>query len=717
MVSIESQLTFEPDATQMRRHVGHLFEGWLNGCHEGRIELAWRNAEDGRLRHAMTFGTDELDELVERAVEENAKPGQNVYIGQALRQPNVAPSRRGSDADFLALTAFYVDIDDDVTAKAKSIYLECNCRPTRVVVTGRHPHVRAQMLWRLEEPVRDAETCRQQNIALARALGGDPSVVNAGRVLRLGGSIAWPTKEGRVTERTEFIDFQDGRPNIYFAEQIARAFPPGSSTQTADAPVTATAALRDNETPPTLNIGASGVSVETCIAAIRAGDQWHNNMLRLVGHWISRGWPDVEILTAAEAMTLTGYTIDATRREVSQMIMGGRSRWNVPNPDAWLEPPREAISLQPEFLDGLDLGSLPSRRWILGRALLRGHLSLLVAPAGVGKSTHGIARAVAIATGRDLTGEVVHEPVRTWIYNAEDDDDELKRRLGAVLQHHAVPFDDIRGRLALNSGADRPLLFARADRKELVIRQPDVDACIAQIREHDIGLFVVDPFIETHEVDENSNRQIKIVAGMYREVARSANCAVLLVHHTAKPPQGSSDGHAGNMNTARGASALVGVARVVETLFPMSERDAEEVGVSDNDRHLYLRLDGAKANLGPTRSEPAWYRRQSVTIANGDEVGVLVPHEFPLFGALSVVTAERTRAIFEEIERRWEEGEPFSSSANSDRCILPYLESQGLKKKVAKKALASWLVTQMLRSEVFNTNKKAKGLRVAKWPE
>ena len=54
--------------------------------------LNWRGGvEDGKPRHAVTFGTDELDELVERAVEENAKSGQNVYIGQALRQPNVAP--------------------------------------------------------------------------------------------------------------------------------------------------------------------------------------------------------------------------------------------------------------------------------------------------------------------------------------------------------------------------------------------------------------------------------------------------------------------------------------------------------------------------------------------------------------------------------------------------------------------------------------------------
>ena len=331
---------------------------------------------------------------------------------------------------------------------------------------------------------------------LAKALGGDQSVVNAGRVLRLGGSIAWSTKEDALLSvRSSLISRT--APQHVLCGANSRAFcrlvnPNGRC------PGNHHGRLPDNETPPTPNIGASGVSVETCIAAIRAGDRgtttccvwWDTDLARLVR---------VEIPTAAEPMTLT-VTRSTQPAVRSQMIMGTQ-RGTSPILMRGSNRP-EAISLRPEFLDGLDLGSLPSRRWILGRALLRGHLSLLVAPAGVGKSTHGIARAVAIASGRDLTGEAVHESVRTWIYNAEDDDDELKRRLGAVLQHHAVPFDDIRGRLALNLGADRPLLFARADRKELVIRQPDVDASIAQIREHDIGLFVVDPFIETHEVDE-----------------------------------------------------------------------------------------------------------------------------------------------------------------------------------------------------------------------
>ena len=704
------QPMFEPDPVQMRRHVGHLFEGWLDGCHEGRIELAWTDARDGKLRHAAIFGTDQLDELVERAVAENRRPGQNLYIGQALRQPGIAPFGRCGDDEVFALTAFYVDIDDDVTATASINYRNRGCPPTGVVVTGRHPHLRAQMLWRLDAPARDLELCRLQNAALAQALDGDPSVVNPSRVMRLGGSIAWPIKEGRVIERTEFLDFDDGRPKVYMPEQIARAFPVAQAALSPPQSPSAT------PTPtPTLQIGTSNLSVDACIAAIRAGDHWHDNMLRLVGHWISRGWSDAEILTAAEAMTLSGYTIDNTRREVGQMIGGGRDKWSVPNPAASIEAPDPAAPLQPGFLDSLNLAMLPRRRWILGRSLLRGHLSLLVAPAGVGKSTHGIARAVAVASGRDITSEAVHEPIKAWIYNTEDDADELKRRLGAVLQHWSIPFAEIRGRIALNSGADRPLLFARTDRADMVIRLPDVDACIARIREHDIGLFVVDPFVETHEVNENSNEQIKAVAAMFREVARSTNCAVLLVHHTAKPPQGSSDSHAGNMNTARGASALVGVARVVQTLFGMSQSDAEQYGVPREERHLHLRLDDAKANLGLISPDASWYRKASIVIPNGDEVGVLVPHEFEKVDAsISTHTAVE---VLKFIDERWKDKKPFSGSAQSDRYVVPIMVSRfGLNHRAAKSLLKDWIANEMVSVETLDSHSKARGLRVVRWP-
>jgi RecA-family ATPase len=82
---------------------------------------------------------------------------------------------------------------------------------------------------------------------------------------------------------------------------------------------------------------------------------------------------------------------------------------------------------------------LPRRRWLLGRALLRRKLTVHVAPPGVGKTTLAMARAVAVVTGRALTGEPVHEQTPAWVFNAEDDLEELHRQLGA-----ATPRDPVR---------------------------------------------------------------------------------------------------------------------------------------------------------------------------------------------------------------------------------------------------------------------------------
>jgi len=55
-------------------------------------------------------------------------------------------------------------------------------------------------------------------------------------VLRLGGSIAWPLKPGRVVEATEVHIPEDNRPPAYWASALAQAFAaPAPLLQTAPA--------------------------------------------------------------------------------------------------------------------------------------------------------------------------------------------------------------------------------------------------------------------------------------------------------------------------------------------------------------------------------------------------------------------------------------------------------------------------------------------------
>ena len=58
-----------------------------------------------------------------------------------------------------------------------------------------------------------------------------------------------------------------------------------------------------------------------------------------------------------------------------------------------------------------------------------------------------------------------------------------------------------------------------------MVRLPDIEAIIERVQSDGIGLAVDDPFVETHEVDENNNAQIKAVAAMWREVAQAAAIA------------------------------------------------------------------------------------------------------------------------------------------------------------------------------------------------
>ena len=105
--------------------------------------------------------------------------------------------------------------DGEAVRTAKS---KCGAAPPNIgVITGRIPHARAQLYWRTEEPITDFKALREVNTSIAAVLGGDPSVVNPGRIMRLAGSIAWPTKEGRVGELVELRTWID-RPTAYVAD-------------------------------------------------------------------------------------------------------------------------------------------------------------------------------------------------------------------------------------------------------------------------------------------------------------------------------------------------------------------------------------------------------------------------------------------------------------------------------------------------------------------
>lgn len=271
---------------------------------------------------------------------------------------------------------------------------------------------------------------------------------------------------------------------------------------------------------------------------------------------------------------------------------------------------------------GFAPAAIPRRRWVLGARFLRGAVTGGIGAPGVSKSTMSILSALAVITGRsDLTGETVHVQGNAWVHNNEDPLDELERRIAGVCLRHGIEFDEVRPHLFYSSGADQRLVVAGKDASGTVRRHKGVLEIETFIRENKIVFWACDPFVSTHDgVAENANEEIEKVVGVFREIAQATDCALDLVHHAVKNHSGNSEARAGDMNAARGASAFIGAVRVAYTLSAMSQDTAEELSLQDDEAARLVRLDAAKGNYAPRSWEPRWYKLESQSLGNGEEM-------------------------------------------------------------------------------------------------
>ena len=97
---------------------------------------------------------------------------------------------------------------------------------------------------------------------------------------------------------------------------------------------------------------------------------------------------------------------------------------------------------------------------MLGR-LLRGYITVCIAPAGVGKSVFALALGITVATGRETLGANLKETTNVLVLNNEDDEDEIMRRVAGICGHFNIPFSDLADKFYGLSGYGRSFLIAK----------------------------------------------------------------------------------------------------------------------------------------------------------------------------------------------------------------------------------------------------------------
>ncbi|MBU2340026.1 MAG: AAA family ATPase [Alphaproteobacteria bacterium] len=261
-----------------------------------------------------------------------------------------------------------------------------------------------------------------------------------------------------------------------------------------------------------------------------------------------------------------------------------------------------------------DPAKIPRRRWLFGHWLLRGEVTAIVAPGGVGKSTFTAGVALSLASGQDFLDKALPEGACTvWLWNLEDDRAELDRQFTACSLRHAVGPQDCGSRLYVDSGLDQRLCTAIEVERGLEIVEPVYANLKAEIEARGIDVLTVDPFVSSHEIDENANVLIDKVAKRWKRLASETQCSIVLVHHTKK-----MGGREVRAEDSRGAVALINAARSTLVLNPMSNEEAERFGITEKaERRTIIRVDDDKPNRAPP--ENAWWMKlESVDLGNGD---------------------------------------------------------------------------------------------------
>ncbi len=201
--------------------------------------------------------------------------------------------------------------------------------------------------------------------------------------------------------------------------------------------------------------------------------------------------------------------------------------------------PNESDLLSTVFARDLEM-ERPQDRWLIESLWGRESVGVIGGSPKTMKSWLGLDFAVSVASGTPALDQFrVETPGTALIYLAEDGLPQVRSRLDAICRHRAIALENLDVAVITE-----PIVRLDSQRDQLRLR-----ATIARLRPR---LLVLDPLVRLHSGDENSSQDISRLLGYLRDLQRSFELALIVVHHTSKkahaqPGQslrGSSDLHA-----------------------------------------------------------------------------------------------------------------------------------------------------------------------------
>ena len=245
----------------------------------------------------------------------------------------------------------------------------------------------------------------------------------------------------------------------------------------------------------------------------------------------------------------------------------------------------------------------PPQKFVIEGMLPEPVAAAVVAPGSTGKSFFLMQLAACVTTGVPFMGQVIPNPGAVLMMGAEDDTDEMSRRLHSIAKEYEWDGD----RLDLDLLGERFYPFSLVGKDNRLIKDGErEESRIQELIETaqaipDLRLIILDPVSRFRAGEENSNDDNTRFAEVLEFIRQQTGVTVLVAHHSRKGSNGDS------VDDMRGASAFSDALRFVATLARPNEDRAKALGLDYDDAKKMVRYRVVKSNYR-TDIDEFWMR-------------------------------------------------------------------------------------------------------------
>jgi RecA-family ATPase len=252
---------------------------------------------------------------------------------------------------------------------------------------------------------------------------------------------------------------------------------------------------------------------------------------------------------------------------------------------------------------------IPPREWLALHRIPAGKPTLLSGDGGTGKTTIALQLLVAVAYGDEWLGARIDKQGPAWFISAEEDNDEIIRRLTAILDHQGRTLEDLKGRGVRwtclddeNEYGDSDALLGVVDRTGRVQKTPLYDALLKLAIEQRPAFIGIENAADVFAIDENNRSQVRQSVALLRRLAKRSGAAVMLNTHPSLYGLNSGGGTSGSTQWSNAVRSRLYFAAAKKT-------DDEETDIRE------LRV--MKANYGPSGEAVRLCWRQGLFVPAG----------------------------------------------------------------------------------------------------